>query len=130
MKHSSRPRKTANLSESVHHQLSMYAIAAGAAGAGLLAWAQPAEARIIYTPTHRSIKNHDVFHLDLNHDRIDDFLISNHSFCTTDICGRTLPRTSGCGPQSSGWGQRDWRSFRCLRPQARYENRPPVAVLR
>jgi hypothetical protein len=28
--------------------------------------------------------------LDLNHDRIGDFSIFNHSFCTTDVCGRTL----------------------------------------
>jgi hypothetical protein len=83
-------RKTpANLSEWAHQRLDMYALAAGAAGVGLLALAAPAEGRIIYTPTHRTIKTHDILHLDLNHDRIDDFLISNHSFCT-DICGRTL----------------------------------------
>jgi len=52
---------------------------------GMLALAQPA-----YTPTHRTIKTHDILHLDLNHDRIGDFLISNHSFCTADVCGRTL----------------------------------------
>ena len=41
-------RKTAsNLSESVHKQLNMYAIAAGAAGVGLLALAQPSEAKIV-----------------------------------------------------------------------------------
>jgi hypothetical protein len=32
MKHFSRPRKTANLSESVHQQLNMYALAASATG--------------------------------------------------------------------------------------------------
>jgi hypothetical protein len=68
----------------------MYALAATAAGVGMLALAQPAEAKIIYTPTHRTIKTHDILHLDLNHDRIGDFTISNQSFCTSDICGRTL----------------------------------------
>jgi hypothetical protein len=56
----------------------------------MLALAVPAEAKIIYTPTHRTIKTHDIVHLNLNHDRIGDFLISNHSFCSSDICGRTL----------------------------------------
>jgi hypothetical protein len=37
MKRSSGPRKTADLSKSVHQQLSMYALAAGAAGVSALA---------------------------------------------------------------------------------------------
>jgi hypothetical protein len=52
MNRSSTPRKTACLSKSVHQQLNMYAIAAGAAGVGVLALAGPAEAKIIYTQTH------------------------------------------------------------------------------
>jgi hypothetical protein len=86
---SRRSKIPANLSESIQQHLSVYAIAAGAAGVGVLALAVPAEGRIIYTPTHRTIKTHDILHLDLNHDQIGDFLISNYSFCT-DICGRTL----------------------------------------
>ena len=82
--------QTTPLSEALQLRLNAYALAATAAGVGMLALAQPAEGRIIYTPAHRTIKTHDVVHLDLNHDRIEDFLISNHSFCTTDICGRTL----------------------------------------
>jgi hypothetical protein len=49
MKRSSGPRKTANFSRSIHQQLNMYALAAGAAGVGVLALAQPAEAKIVYT---------------------------------------------------------------------------------
>jgi hypothetical protein len=45
------PRKTVNLSESVHQQLNSYALAAGAAGVSLLALAQPSEAKIVYRPT-------------------------------------------------------------------------------
>jgi hypothetical protein len=84
------PRKTADLSDSVHRQLNMYALAASAAGVGVLALGQPAEVRIIYTPAHRVILSKHEFSLDLNHDGIADFTISNHSFCTTDVCGRTL----------------------------------------
>src|ERR1022692_891875 len=91
MKRSARaPRAPSNLSDSSHQQLNMYARAAGAAGVGMLALTVPAAARIIYTPTHRTIKTHHILHLDLNHDQIGDFLLSNNSFCTSDICGRTL----------------------------------------
>jgi len=45
-------RVPSQLSESLHHRLNMYAIAAGAAGVGALALAQPAEAKIVYTPSH------------------------------------------------------------------------------
>jgi hypothetical protein len=55
MERSSRSRKTAELSESVHRQLSMYALAASAAGVGLLSLAQPVEAKIIYTPANEHV---------------------------------------------------------------------------
>jgi hypothetical protein len=72
MKLSPGSRKTASrLSDSIHHRLDMYAIAAGAAGVGILALAQPVEAKIVYTAAHKNaiagIK------LDLNHDGIADF---------------------------------------------------------
>jgi hypothetical protein len=47
MRRSSGPRKTAsNLSELIHQQINMYAIAAGAAGLCVLGLAQPSEAKI------------------------------------------------------------------------------------
>jgi hypothetical protein len=80
MKASPLPRKTANLSESIHQQLSMYALAASAAGVGTLCFAMPAEARIVYTPVHVAIKaNGGLFRFDLNHDGIPDFGLSNRS---------------------------------------------------
>jgi len=91
MKHSARPvRSTSDFSESVHDQLNMYALAASAAGVGMLALAQPAAAKIVYTPAHRVILAKHEISLDLNHDGIADFTISNHSFCTADVCGRSL----------------------------------------
>jgi hypothetical protein len=79
------PRKTANLSASTNHQLQMYALAAGAAGVGMLASAQSAEAKIVYTQTHVVIGTNRVYALDLNHDGIADFKIDNHSFFTDTI---------------------------------------------
>ena len=77
MKRSPRSRKPANLSESIHQQLNMYALAAGAAGVSVLALAQPSEAEIKYTPTHVVIGKGGVsiYNLDLNHDGITDFTI-------------------------------------------------------
>jgi hypothetical protein len=73
MKRSSGPRKTAELSNSLHHQLSMYALAAGAAGVSMLSLAQSAEARVIYTPAHKWLPINRYFYLDLNHDGVNDF---------------------------------------------------------
>jgi hypothetical protein len=76
MKSSPRLRKTANLSESTNHQLHMYALAASA-GVGILALVQPAEAKIIYTPAHRTIPSGGHYQLDLNHDGVPDFVLAN-----------------------------------------------------
>jgi hypothetical protein len=74
MKRSSGPRKTANLSESTNRQLNKYALAAGAAGVGMLASANPAYAKIVYTPSNIPINvNGALVDLDLNHDGINDF---------------------------------------------------------
>jgi hypothetical protein len=69
-------KKPADLSESIRHQLNMYALAASAAGVGTLALSQPAEGRIVYTPAHRHIVLNHPVSLDLNHDGVADFTIS------------------------------------------------------
>jgi len=71
MKRTSRPRTTAELSKSLHRQLNSYAFAATAAGVGMLALAQPAEAEIIYTPANVNLDGN--YPLDLNHDGITEF---------------------------------------------------------
>jgi hypothetical protein len=75
MKRSLRSLKTVpNSFESLHRLLDMYALAASAAGVGLVAVAQPAEAKIVYTPSNIPIHvNGGVVELDLNHDGIKDF---------------------------------------------------------
>jgi hypothetical protein len=76
MKDSLRPRKTAILSEPVSHHLNMYALAASAAGMGILALAQPAEAKIVYTPADKWLPVNKNFYIDLNHDGVNDFRFS------------------------------------------------------
>jgi len=63
----------------------MYALAASAAGVGLLALAQPSEAKIVYTKAHVVIGTNHIYDLDLNHDGLADFKIDNHSFFTDTI---------------------------------------------
>jgi len=73
MTRSARFRKTANLSDSVQQQLNKYALAAGAAGVGVLVLGHTAEARIVYTAADTSITPNHTIPLDLNHDGIVDF---------------------------------------------------------
>jgi hypothetical protein len=78
MKASPLTRKTANLSESIHHRLNVYALAASAAGVGILATGQRAEAKIVYTPANiKIVQNGGLITFDLNHDGIPDFGLSN-----------------------------------------------------
>jgi len=81
-----RSKTPCSISDSLHRQLNWYALAASAAGVGALALAQPAEAKIVYTPTHVVID--DFYYLDLNHDGVPDFV-----FASWTNCG---PPTSGC----------------------------------
>jgi hypothetical protein len=66
-------RTTQHLSESLHKRLNAYALAASAAGVGVLALAQPAQAKIIYTPKNEQCP----CLISLNNDGISDFAIFN-----------------------------------------------------
>ena len=127
MKASHQPRKIARISDSLNRQLNAYALAAGAAGVGTLCMANPAEARVVYTPAHEVIKvNGGLFHIDLNHDGIPDFELSNSYYkgekyswtlkvaraqsaneilmTNTQLCGgvaAALPRGKRIGPKGS-----------------------------
>jgi hypothetical protein len=66
-------------SQSTHHRLNLYSIAAAAAGVSILALVQPAHAKIITTKKTLTIDNGTVF-LDLNNDGISDFEFSFTTF--------------------------------------------------
>jgi hypothetical protein len=74
MKHSPRPRKTLQFSDSLHQRLNAYALAAGTAGGGMLAFSQPSQAKIVYTPVHIVLSRGSLA-LDLNNDGIVDFVL-------------------------------------------------------
>jgi hypothetical protein len=71
------PRSKSLFSDSLDRRLTSYALAASAAGVGLLALTPPAEGKIVYTPAHVKIGPDSQFLLDLNHDGITDFTFSN-----------------------------------------------------
>jgi len=73
MKYSNRPGKSASLSDSIQQQLNKYALAAGAAGVGVLALGHPAEAKVVYTPADTKITPDHLIPLDINNDGIVDF---------------------------------------------------------
>ncbi len=76
--HQSQPRSSVPLSEPLLRRLNLYAVGATAAGVGMLAFAQPAEARIVYTHANLPIKvDGGMVELDLNHDGINDFQFIN-----------------------------------------------------
>jgi hypothetical protein len=83
-------KRPSNLSESLHLRLNSYALAASAAGVGVLALAQPAEGKIVYTPADVTIGWLATYNLDLNHDGINDFKIVNFTFNPTSPFGDTL----------------------------------------
>jgi hypothetical protein len=101
MKRFSGPRKIANLSESLNHKVNMYALAAGAAGVGLLASAQRAEARIVYTAANVRVPTNGVVDLDLNHDGITDFKIGiDSSFPAAVLTADAIQTNALWGVQS------------------------------
>ena len=80
MKDSPRPGKSRKVSASIHAQLNMYALAASAAGVGVLALAQPSAAKVVYTAARQVIGANGVYNLDLNQDGTVDFLIQQWNY--------------------------------------------------
>jgi hypothetical protein len=65
---------------------------------GALALAQPAEAKIVYTPANENLSTCEAVLLDLNHDGINDFFFQN-------FCARF---TSALGPYTKDAGNEIW----------------------
>jgi hypothetical protein len=87
MKRSLRAAETPFLFPSaLQRRLNNYALAASAAGVSMLALAQPADAKVVYTPVHQVIGQNGVYNLDLNHDGTVDFLIQewNQGFSSSN----------------------------------------------
>jgi hypothetical protein len=96
-------------SEQFDHRLHMYSVAAGAAGVGLLALAQPANAEIVYTPANVTISTRGVssYALDLSGGGTTDFFLSAISKESVDTSGgtsRIIARAAARGNAVVGYG--------------------------
>ena len=100
------PRTAVDLPRPVHQRLNMYALAASAAGVGMLAVVPPSEAKIVYTPAHIKITPNHTIPLDLNHDGTKDFTFRN-VLSTTSVGSFRSDRLSIL-PQNANeiWGHR------------------------
>jgi len=78
------PKTPFPFSPSTQHQLTMYALAAGAAGVAALALT-PAEAKIVYKHVHKQIPPGGSYSLRINHDQIADLEFTDYSFATDFI---------------------------------------------
>ena len=75
---SKKPLKSYELDQ----RLSRYALAAAAAGVGILGSSPASEAEIVYTPAHQQIAPNTVVNIDVNNDGIADFELKD-TFSTT-----------------------------------------------
>jgi hypothetical protein len=68
-------RESVKLPQPLHSELTLYALAAAAAGVSVLALAPSADAQIVYTPAHEMIGRNGRMSIDFNHDGVTDALI-------------------------------------------------------
>jgi hypothetical protein len=92
------------LAAALDKDLSAYAIAATAAGVGILMSALPANAKIVYTPSNIPItQNKGLIPLDLNHDGTPDFEFSNFSYQTHGL-GEIFLKVEPVQQSNEIWG--------------------------
>jgi len=96
-------RPTANLKANVERNLIAYAAAASAAGVAIAALTQPAEAKVIYTPAHKTIGNHHHYNLDVNGDGKTDFVLNNASIKSGSIGQSWLSAQPGVSNGVAGY---------------------------
>jgi hypothetical protein len=102
---STRSRAIVRLGKTIEKSLAGYVAAAMAAGVGVLALGQPAEGKIIYTPTNVRITNG--LKLDLNHDGVTDFTFQTSFFRgTSTFCPCSTNRIKPAQSENQIWGKK------------------------
>ena len=112
-------RKAVELSNLLHHDLSLYALASF----GLLAPSQIAEAQIVYTPAHAMLNHDGVISIDLNHNGTADLLIRQGPWFTKGQSLAAVPSPGG-GIQEGGYG---WAAAMSLGSEIGPSNRNPFS---
>jgi hypothetical protein len=127
MSRSSSPsRMISQVSSSLEKRLNLYSLAASTAGLSVLALAQPAEAKIVYTKTHHVIGLNHAYKLDLTHDGTADFLIQETQ---TGSVGFLVNRLAVKEPPGNAVvGYAHYSRTLCLSAEARRAHRWPPAL--
>jgi hypothetical protein len=118
MERNSGGRPIATLSESTSRLLESYALAASAAGVGILALAVPVEGKIVYTPANVKITHGGSYKLDLNHDGITDFTLQDTFATNTSTFISRLSVSPAAGNGAQGWTGAQRYAF-ALKPGAK-----------
>jgi hypothetical protein len=100
MKQLTSPRKISQISSSLDKRLNLYTLAASAAGVGLLAFGQPAEAEVVYTPVSVTFKAGTSYFLDINNDGTPDFELKDTA--SQFMAGLTVHPWANGSPVSNG----------------------------
>ena len=95
------PRQPSPVNAKLNQRLIAYVAAAGAAGVGLLAASQTAQAKIVYTPTNTAING--TTKIDLNGDGITDFVI-DYQELDKSIVLAVRPLVTGNEMRTTGGG--------------------------
>ncbi len=123
-------RQPSKLSQSLQRHLNAYAMAASAAGVGMLALADAAEAKIVYTPTHVVISPYGVhlYDLDLGQNGKTDFVLQTKFYSTTDqSAGTQVLMASGVGGNGLENYAEPLKAGKSVGPQKKFENRGVMA---
>jgi hypothetical protein len=80
----------------------MYALAASAAGVGVLALTQAADAKVVYTPIHHVIGRNERYKVSLNYGEIGDLTFVNRYGCNQDYCQDALSAIPSAGNAVEG----------------------------
>ncbi len=111
-------RAIARLDKTLDKKLLAYAAAASAAGVQMLALAPFSEAKIVYTPANNVISPNSYLALDLNHDGIADFLLSNFYIGSSKGVAYAYMFAAGLYTSNGVWGNSQ-NSARALPPKRR-----------
>jgi len=123
-------RPTIRLGQELEKSLSAYVAAALSAGASLLAITRSAEAKIVYTPAKVNIPiNGGPVPIDLNHDGITDFVLSNFFRTPTTYPPFSLA-TLVVGTGAGNTRNKFWGRGYMAKPSNRFSSNRFVAALR
>lgn len=110
-------RQVKSLSSALEPRLGLYALAASAAGMGVLVLTQPALAKIIYTPAKMQLTNQDQVFFDLNHDGVNDFFFYGASISRRSISTFFFRLTeSPAQGENAIWGVESHKHASCAAP--------------